>query len=116
MVKRNFLQARQTEKEAAQTRAQALELDNDDLSKRLVEMKMTEVDRINDVAKLCDEMMRNARSMERAAAAESSGRQALNRFFGAGRANDRRQGMVRVPVLQLAARDKPALHDWPSSR
>ena len=93
-------QARQTEKEAAQQRVQTLELDNAELSKRLVEMKMTEIDRMNDVNKLCDEMMLNARSMERAAAAESSSRQVLGKFFNAGKASGLRQGMTTVRHLQ----------------
>ena len=97
------LQARQTEKEAAQQRVQTLELDNDELSKRLVEMKMTEIDRMNDVNKLCDEMMLNARSMERAAAAESSSRQVLGKFFNAGKANGLRQGMTTVRPLWRTA-------------
>ena len=81
-----------------------LEVDNAELSKRLVEMKMTEIDRMNDVNKLCDEMMLNARNMERAAAAESSSRQVLGKFFNAGKANGLRQGMttVRVPQMLLA--------------
>ncbi len=81
-----------------------LEVDNAELSKRLVEMKMTEIDRMNDVNKLCDEMMLNARNMERAAAAESSSRQVLGKFFNAGKANGLRQGMttVRVPELLRA--------------
>ena len=90
------MQARQVEKEAAQQRVQALELDNAELSQRLVEMKTTEIDRMNDVNKLCDEMMKNARNMERAAAAESSSRQVLGKFFNAGKANGLRQGMTTV--------------------
>lgn len=95
----SFMQARQVEKEAAQQRVQALELDNAELSQRLVEMKTTEIDRMNDVNKLCDEMMKNARNMERAAAAESSSRQVLGKFFNAGKANGLRQGMTTVRVL-----------------
>ena len=90
------MQARQSEKEAAQQRLQELELDNAEISKRLVEMKMTEIDRMNDVNKICNEMMLNARSMERAAAAESSSRQVLGKFFNAGKANGLRQGMTTV--------------------
>lgn len=81
---------------------QALELDNADLSKRLVELKMTEIDRMNDVNKICNEMMRNARSMERAAAAESSSRQVLGKFFNANKSNGLRQGMAAVRLILSA--------------
>ena len=83
-----------------------LEADNKDLSQRLVEMKMTEMERINNVNQICSEMMRNAQSMERAAAAESSGRQVLGKFFGKpGGASGVRQGMNKVsPSLLTESR------------
>ena len=72
------------DKEAAEGKVATLEADNTELSKRLVEMKMTEIERINEVNRICDEMMRNAQSMERAAAAEASSRsrQVLGKLFG----------------------------------
>ena len=76
-------------------------MDNAELSKRLVEMKMTEIDRMNDVNNICNEMMRNARSMERAAAAESSSRQVLGKFFNANKSNGLKQGMATVRPLEL---------------
>jgi hypothetical protein len=92
-------QARQKEKEAAVQRVQHLEADNADLSGRLVEMKMTEMERINNVDQICSEMIRNAQSMERAAAAESSGRQVLGKFFG--KPSGVRQGLNKVQALLL---------------
>jgi len=92
-------QARQSEKEAAVQRVQHLEVDNAELSSRLVEMKMTEMERINDVDQICNEMMRNAKNMERAAAAESSGRQVLGKFFG--KPNGVRQGMSKATLSLL---------------
>ena len=78
------LQVRLQDKETAQQRVQALEIDNTELSQRLVEMKMTEIERMNEVNRVCDEMMRNARSMERAAAADASSRsrQVFSKIFG----------------------------------
>ena len=46
-------QARQSEKEAALRRVEHLEADNKDLSQRLVEMKMSEMERINNVNQIC---------------------------------------------------------------
>lgn len=47
-------------------------------------MKMSEIDRMNEVNNICNEMMRNAQLMERAAAADahSRGRQVLGKMFG----------------------------------
>jgi len=91
------MQARQKDKEASTQKVQELEVDNAELSRRLVEMKMTEMERINNVDQICNEMMRNAQSMERAAAAESSGRQGLGKLFG--RPSGVRQGMNKVSAL-----------------
>ena len=64
---------------------QELEADNAELAKRLVEMKTTEIERMNEVTRICNEMMRNAQNMERAAAADahSRSRQVLGKIFGA---------------------------------
>jgi hypothetical protein len=87
-------QARQSEKEAAVQRVQHLEVDNAELSARLVQMKMSEMERINEVDQICNEMMRNAKNMERAAAAESSSRPVLGKFFG--KPNGVRQGVSKA--------------------
>lgn len=103
-----MLQAHQAEKEAALEQVRHLEADNKDLSRRLVEMKMTEMERINNVNQICSEMMRNAQSMERAAAAESSGRQVLGKFFGKpGGPSGVREGMNKVGPSMLFRRCPP---------
>jgi hypothetical protein len=64
------VQERLKAKEKAESKAQALETEVTDLSRRLVEMKMSEIERMNEVNKQCEEMLANARSMEQAALAE----------------------------------------------
>lgn len=59
---------------------------------------MTEIDRMNEVNKICSEMMRNAQNMERAAAAESNSRQVLGKFFNAGKQGGLRQGVATVLI------------------
>ncbi|BDA45707.1 Autophagy-related protein 16-1 [Coccomyxa sp. Obi] len=66
------MQARLDEKEAAEKRAEKLEKETADLSKRLVDLKMSEAERMNEVNRMCEEMLANARNMERAAAATAA--------------------------------------------
>ncbi|KAK9903907.1 hypothetical protein WJX75_000087 [Coccomyxa subellipsoidea] len=74
------LQARLEEKEAAEKKAAKLENEQAELSKRLVDLKMSEIERMNEVNKMCEEMMTNARNMERAAAASAASSSQVGRF------------------------------------
>ena len=56
------LQSRLADKEAAEGRAAALEADNHELAARLVEMKRTEIQRIQETNRICEQMVRGVRT------------------------------------------------------
>lgn len=58
------MQSRLADKEAAESRAAALEADNHELVARLVEMKATEVQRIDETNRICEQMVRAAGSLD----------------------------------------------------
>ncbi len=51
------LQARLADKEAAEARATKLETENGALVQRLIQLKATEVERMNEVNRVCEEMV-----------------------------------------------------------
>ncbi|DBA79590.1 TPA: hypothetical protein ACH3X1_008277 [Trebouxia sp. C0004] len=66
-----LLQTSRHERAEAEQKLNKLTADNDQLVQRLVEMKATEVERMNEVNRTCDEMLKSARSMERQAAQQA---------------------------------------------
>ena len=79
-----WLQSRSADNEKLSKEIRTLETDNKELSERLVEMKSTEIERMNEVNGICHEMIRNAKNMERAAAAEanSAPQKMIGKLFG----------------------------------
>ncbi|DBA83439.1 hypothetical protein WJX79_006327 [Trebouxia sp. C0005] len=65
------LETSRHERAEAEQKLNKLTADNDELVQRLVEMKATEVERMNEVNRTCDEMLKSARSMERQAAQQA---------------------------------------------
>lgn len=53
----NLLQTSRHERAEAEQKLNKLTADNDELVQRLVEMKATEVERMNEVNRTCDEMV-----------------------------------------------------------
>jgi len=51
------LQSRLADKETAESRAAALEADNHELAARLVEMKRTEIERMHETNRICEQMV-----------------------------------------------------------
>ncbi|KAK9828803.1 hypothetical protein WJX72_002152 [[Myrmecia] bisecta] len=76
------LEARLKDKEAAEARAGQLEGENADLVRRLVELKSSEIERLNETNRMCDEMLANARNLERAAAASAAAAAAASQQQG----------------------------------
>ena len=64
--------ARLAEREAAAERAATAEAEVSDLARRLVEMKATEIDRVNAVTEQCAAMLTDARAKQRSAAADAA--------------------------------------------
>ena len=62
------LQSRLADKEAAEGRAASLEADNHELVTRLMELKATEVQRINETNRICEQMVRGLPGLESATA------------------------------------------------
>ncbi len=54
------LQSRLADKETAESRAAALEADNHELAARLVETKRTEIQRMHETNRICEQMVRGA--------------------------------------------------------
>ncbi|DBB04827.1 TPA: hypothetical protein ACH3X3_010116 [Trebouxia sp. C0006] len=65
------LEASRYDRAEAEQKLNKLTADNDQLVQRLVEMKATEVERMNEVNRTCDEMLKSASSMERQAAQQA---------------------------------------------
>ena len=55
-------QARLADKEKAEAEAAASKTETDELTRRLVELKTTEIERMNACSRMCEEMVANARS------------------------------------------------------
>ena len=78
------MQAGIKENEKATKQIQQLEKENQELTQRVLEVKSREAERMNEVNNMCNEMLQNAKNIERAAAAEAQfgGRQVLGKLFG----------------------------------
>lgn len=66
------MEVRLSDKEAAEARADKLQADVFELSQRLVDMKASEAERVNEVNKMCDGMLNNAKQWEKTAAAQAA--------------------------------------------
>lgn len=66
------MEVRLSDKEAAEAKADKLQADNLELTKRLVEMKTSEVDRINEANEMYNGMVKHARQLEKTAATQAA--------------------------------------------